>query len=175
MQVGWRLALEPAGLPIPPCQWLAGQRGAIQPLPTNPACPLPPVLHLQLRNLGVPLDWSFMEDVRPSDPRFAQTPDDVRYWEQVGLAGGQHPHWRWHPGIMRCMQPPPPTHIAARASHGSAHAPRLLVVQVAALKPQDPLPEDLMHRFYFSCFALLRCGRYADRIAPFLRHFKREK
>ena len=32
-----------------------------------------------------------------------------------------------------------------------------------------------MRRFYHSCHALLRCGRYADRIEPFLRHFKREK
>ena len=47
--------------------------------------------------------------------------------------------------------------------------------QVAALRPDEDLPEDLMRRFYHSCHALLRCGRYADRIEPFLRHFKREK
>ncbi|KAL4457893.1 hypothetical protein ABPG75_012758 [Micractinium tetrahymenae] len=82
---------------------------------------------IMLRNLGVPLSWSLMEDVRPADPRFAETPADVRYWEQV-----------------------------------------------AALGPKDVLPPDLMHRFYHDCYALLRSGRYADRIAPFLKHFKRE-
>lgn len=48
-------------------------------------------------------------------------------------------------------------------------------MQVAALKPEDPLPADMMHRYYTSCYALLRSGRYAERIAPFLKHFKREK
>lgn len=47
--------------------------------------------------------------------------------------------------------------------------------QVATLSPEEPLPEELMQRFYYSPYALLRSGRYADRIAPFLRHFKREK
>lgn len=51
--------------------------------------------------------------------------------------------------------------------------PRYL--QVSALKPEDPLPEDLMRRFYFTPYALLRCGRYAERIQPFLKHFKPEK
>ena len=51
----------------------------------------------------------------------------------------------------------------------------LPLAQVAALKPEDPLPADLMQRYYTSCYALLRSGRYADRIAPFLHHFKREK
>jgi hypothetical protein len=49
------------------------------------------------------------------------------------------------------------------------------LAQVAALQPEDPLPADLMHKYYTSCYALLRSGRYADRIAPFLQHFKREK
>ncbi|PRW56323.1 sulfotransferase [Chlorella sorokiniana] len=46
--------------------------------------------------------------------------------------------------------------------------------QVSALKPGDELPEDLMRRFYFTPYALLRCGRYVDRIQPFLKHFKPE-
>ena len=54
-------------------------------------------------------------------------------------------------------------------------SPSSLCLQVAALDPSDPLPEDLMQRFYHDAYALLRSGRYADRIAPFLEHFKREK
>ena len=50
-----------------------------------------------------------------------------------------------------------------------------IIRQVAALKPDDELPEDLMRRFYFTPYALLRCGRYVDRIQPFLKHFKPEK
>ena len=46
---------------------------------------------------------------------------------------------------------------------------------MAALKPEDPLPEDLMQRFYSSAGAVLRCGQYWERLQPFLRHFKREE
>lgn len=38
---------------------------------------------IMLRNLGMPLEWSFMEDVTAADPRFAETMDDVRFWERV--------------------------------------------------------------------------------------------
>ena len=48
-------------------------------------------------------------------------------------------------------------------------------LQVASLGPEEALQEDLMRRLYFTPFALLRCGRYAERIQPFLRHFKHEK
>lgn len=43
------------------------------------------------------------------------------------------------------------------------------------LEVDEPLPEDLMRTFYYSCGSILRCGKYADRIAPFLEHFPREK
>lgn len=46
---------------------------------------------------------------------------------------------------------------------------------MAALGPTDPLPADLMQRCLTSPYALLRAGRYADRLAPWLHHFKREK
>lgn len=82
---------------------------------------------IMFRNLGMPIDWSFMEEVVPSDPRFTDSADDARYWAKV-----------------------------------------------AALGPNEPLPEDLMRRFYFQCSSLLRCGKYADRVAPWLKHFPRE-
>ncbi|KAI3436813.1 hypothetical protein D9Q98_006223 [Chlorella vulgaris] len=82
---------------------------------------------IMMRNLGVPLSWSWTEDVAAGDTRFAESPDDVRFWNQV-----------------------------------------------ATLPPGAALPEDLNQRLYFSPYGLLRCGHYADRIAPFLRHFKRE-
>ena len=40
-----------------------------------------------------------------------------------------------------------------------------------ALGTADPLPADLMQRFYFTPAGILRCGRYADRVAPFLAAF----
>ncbi len=43
------------------------------------------------------------------------------------------------------------------------------------LGADEPLPEDLMRSFYYNCGAILRCGKYADRITPFLEHFPREK
>lgn len=57
--------------------------GCARLLPSKAALPAPPRPTPQLRNLGVPLSWSLMEDVRPADPRFAETPADVRYWEQA--------------------------------------------------------------------------------------------
>ena len=63
--------------------------------------------------------------------------------------------------------------MPAHASHPVC--PNGLYLQVSALKPGDKLPEDLMRRFYFTPCALLRCGRYVDRIQPFLKHFKPEK
>lgn len=63
--------------------------------------------------------------------------------------------------------------IPVQASHPIC--PNGLYPQVSALKPGDELPEDLMRRFYFTPYALLRCGRYVDRIQPFLKHFKPEK
>ena len=48
-------------------------------------------------------------------------------------------------------------------------------LQVEQLDVDEPLPEDLMRTFYYSCGSILRCGKYADRIAPFLEHFPREK
>lgn len=83
---------------------------------------------LMLRNLGVPLDWSWTEDLKVADPRFVATPDDEAFWASV-----------------------------------------------AALGPHDPLPADLPRRLFTTPCGVLRCGAYADRIAPFLRHFKREK
>ncbi|GAB4823377.1 hypothetical protein N2152v2_010423 [Parachlorella kessleri] len=82
---------------------------------------------IMFRNLGMPLNWSLMEDVQASDPRFFETPDQERYWKQV-----------------------------------------------EQLDVDEPLPEDLMRTFYYSCGSILRCGKYADRIAPFLEHFPRE-
>lgn len=38
---------------------------------------------IMMRNLGIDLDWSFMEDVIAADPRFAETPDDAQFWEQL--------------------------------------------------------------------------------------------
>lgn len=76
----------------------------------------------------MPLEYSFTEDVRPADPRFASTPDDVAFWDRV-----------------------------------------------ATLAPSDPLPEELMQKYYSSCHALLRSARYVERIVPWLAHFKREK
>jgi hypothetical protein len=43
----------------------------------------PNSLAVQLRNLGVPLAWSWTEDVQCADPRFAESQDDVRFWNQV--------------------------------------------------------------------------------------------
>lgn len=41
----------------------------------------------QLRNLGVPLKWSLMEDVKTADPRFADSPELEAFWKQVGAVG----------------------------------------------------------------------------------------
>jgi hypothetical protein len=38
---------------------------------------------MMLRNLGQPLEWSFMEDVVAADPRFAESPDDGRFWSTL--------------------------------------------------------------------------------------------
>jgi hypothetical protein len=38
-----------------------------------------------MRNLGIDLDWSLMENVIAADPRFADTPEDVQFWEQLDL------------------------------------------------------------------------------------------
>ena len=38
---------------------------------------------IMLRNLGMPLEWSFMEDVKAADPRFAETIDDRRFWQKL--------------------------------------------------------------------------------------------
>lgn len=46
---------------------------------------------------------------------------------------------------------------------------------MAALGPREPLPADLMQRYLTSPFALMRAGQYADRLAPWLHSFKREK
>lgn len=44
----------------------------------------PPCGPPQMRNLGVDLPYSFMTDAKPADPRFAETPEEVAYWDQVG-------------------------------------------------------------------------------------------
>lgn len=72
------------------------------------------------------------------------------------------------PGTLALVTPTPPPAVPPPPPHPQC-------VQVAALGPRDVLPPDLMHRFYHDCYALLRSGRYVDRIAPFLKHFKREK
>lgn len=38
---------------------------------------------ISLRNAGVALPWSLMEDLKAADPRFAATPEDVAYWQQA--------------------------------------------------------------------------------------------
>lgn len=43
------------------------------------------------------------------------------------------------------------------------------------LKPDEPLPEGFPDFFYQRIYSYLKAGCYADRIEPFLRHFKREK
>lgn len=86
---------------------------------------------MQLRNLGVPLSWSLMEDVRPADPRFAETPADVQYWEQVrGQGLGQEEHgWGRHASAVPQLQhsrfgryPEPSTVIRERFTGGSGVA-----------------------------------------------------
>lgn len=129
----------------------------------------------QLRNLGVDLPFSFMSDAKLADPRFVETAEEVAYWEQVG-------------GMMRCLSlavgggwGATPVQLSARRYQCKPPTwvhpicPNGLYPQVSALKPGDELPEDLMRRFYFTPYALLRCGRYVDRIQPFLNHFKPEK
>ena len=46
---------------------------------------------ITLRNFGLSLDWSFMEDVIAADPRFADTPDDVKFWESMDELGSEDP------------------------------------------------------------------------------------
>lgn len=46
---------------------------------------------LQLRNRGVALGWSLMEDVKAGDPRFAATPEDVAFWAGVAALGPADP------------------------------------------------------------------------------------
>lgn len=47
------------------------------------------LLLLQLRNVGMHLDWSFMEDVMAADPRFAESSEDAKFWAALeGLAVG---------------------------------------------------------------------------------------
>lgn len=50
-----------------------------------------PTSFSQLRNIGMNLEWSFMEDVMAADPRFADSPDDVRFWEQLAGLGIDDP------------------------------------------------------------------------------------
>jgi len=38
---------------------------------------------IMLRNTGLSLDWSFMEDIRAADPRFAESVDDEEYFERL--------------------------------------------------------------------------------------------
>ena len=148
---------------------------------------------IMLRNLGVPLDYSFMEDVKPADPRFVETAEDVAYWQQVGggrWVGAREGGWGkwegasgriggWGGGSKtvadRSSLSPLPCHPLGQTGPPAAPPGLPCLAQVAALQPEDPLPADLMHKYYTSCYALLRSGRYADRIAPFLQHFKREK
>lgn len=46
---------------------------------------------LQLRNLGLNVDWSFMEDVIAADPRFAETLDDSRFWKMLEQLAPEDP------------------------------------------------------------------------------------
>jgi hypothetical protein len=46
---------------------------------------------LRLRNAGVRPAWSFMEDVLPSDPRFAETKEDVAFWAAAAKMGAGEP------------------------------------------------------------------------------------
>jgi hypothetical protein len=38
---------------------------------------------IMLRNTGMELDWSFMEDVKAADPRFVESPEDESYFENL--------------------------------------------------------------------------------------------
>jgi len=82
---------------------------------------------IMLRNIGVDLKWSFMEDLVPSDPRFAETAEDTAFWKMLSKIG-----------------------------------------------PDDPLPPQMMKQFYERCSTVLRCGRYAERVKPFLDLFPKE-
>lgn len=46
---------------------------------------------IMLRNLGLSLPWSFMEDVIASDPRFAETEDDIKFWNDLENLGVNDP------------------------------------------------------------------------------------
>lgn len=83
---------------------------------------------VQLRNTGMNLPWSFMEDVVAADPRFAESPEDEAFFERLSSLG-----------------------------------------------KGDPLPLDLPERIYQRCSSILYFSKFADRIAPFLSRFPREK
>lgn len=68
-----------------------------------------------------------MEDLVPSDPRFAETAEDTAFWKMLSKIG-----------------------------------------------PDDPLPPQMMKQFYDRCSTVLRCGRYAERVKPFLDLFPKE-
>lgn len=82
---------------------------------------------IMLRNIGVDIKWSFMEDLIPSDPRFAETTEDTALWKMLSKIG-----------------------------------------------PDDPLPPQMMKQFYERCSTVLRCGRYAERVKPYLDLFPKE-
>ena len=58
------------------------------------------------------------------------------------------------------------------------HEEEALWTKLAALGPEEPLPENMLGRknlLLTRLGSLLRCGEYAERIIPFLKHFPREK
>lgn len=40
---------------------------------------------IMLRNTGMDLDWSFMEDIVAADPRFAESPEDESFFERLSM------------------------------------------------------------------------------------------
>lgn len=46
---------------------------------------------IMLRNIGMDLKWSFMEDLVPSDPRFSETPGDVAFWKMLSTLRPDEP------------------------------------------------------------------------------------
>lgn len=82
--------------PLPACLPFAAARiAAITPGAKLVFCVRDPLeaafgVEVLLRNMGLPLDWSFMEDVIAADPRFAETPDDAAFWERLeGVGPGE--------------------------------------------------------------------------------------
>lgn len=47
--------------------------------------------------------------------------------------------------------------------------------RLSSIEPREPLPYDLPNRIYGRCSSVLYFSKFADRIAPFLSRFPREK